>query len=1118
MSAPLSWRSAELADGVRQEGDLQYDVIAHLDAMAPFLTSVASASDVWLYLGSHGGVTAGRRSPDHAIFPYVTQDKLFDTAAVTGAVTVVRADDGTCWEPTAAASGPRWLARSVTGDEVVWGADHTGLGLVHRESWRAGPTFGVVRECRLTNEAPVPRRVDILDGFHNLLPAGTPLRTQNELSVLLDAYKRSEVDAATSLGVYSLSSQLTDLAEPSEALAATVAWRLGPGVVTLAASDRGLDRFRRGGSLVAEPDARGVRCAHLAGWTVTLAPGESVGWLLVTDTGLDTAAVHNLHRRLADHAEVEAAVREDLARARDELERLLAVADGYQVTGDERSTAHHLSCVLNNAMRGGVPRGGYRIGRDELRRHLAAHNRPAADRATASLAALPDVLTPGSLDGWGRSTGDPDLARLAGTYLPLSFSRRHGDPSRPWNRFEIVLKDATGSPTVGFQGNWRDVFQNWEALAWAYPEFTEPMIRLFVNATTVDGYNPYRLTHLGIDWEVPEPDNPWSNIGYWGDHQIVYLLRLLQHSERVHPGRLAAELDVVACTFADVPYRIAGLDETLADPRSTIAFDADADARARARAERIGADGLLRHDAAGDLARTTLADKLLTLAAAKLVNLVPDAGIWMNTQRPEWNDANNALAGPGVSVVTAAYLIGYLKHVSALLGDRPVRVRRDLRRLLKELADVLDGHDATTTRVDGPTRRAMLVDLGRAGERYRHAVYGDRPMDLEPLPAEDLGRFLGAGAAWLDRSVRAARRPDGLFHSYFVLEVGDAEATVRDLPLMLEGQVALLASGLLSPEESVEMATGLRGSALYREDQHSYLLYPDRDLPGFLERNTVPPDVVDGCPAAHSALVDPRGALLVRDEAGGVHFANGIRNARVLAERIERAVSDGVLESDPSCLLDAYERTFHHSLFTGRSGSFFAYEGLGSVYWHMVSKLALAVLEARQRAGAEASAARLRDAFRDIRAGLGHAKSPYSFGAFPTEAYSHTPKHAGAQQPGMTGQVKEDIIIRLTELGVSFDAGEIRLDPGRVEASEWLEAPAALRFVDGVGRWDRVAVPAGHLAFTLCGIPVVYRRGGDRVRAVLDDGSERGSGPGLGRELSTEVLRRTGRVAAVWVD
>jgi hypothetical protein len=51
---------------------------------------------------------------------------------------------------------------------------------------------------------------------------------------------------------------------------------------------------------------------------------------------------------------------------------------------------------------------------------------------------------------------------------------------------------------------------------------------------------------------------------------------------------------------------------------------------------------------------------LLTLLLAKLVNFVPEGGIWMNTQRPEWNDANNALVGKGLSVVTLCYLRRYI--------------------------------------------------------------------------------------------------------------------------------------------------------------------------------------------------------------------------------------------------------------------------------------------------------------------------------------------------------------------------------------------------------------------------------------------------------------------------
>ena len=39
---------------------------------------------------------------------------------------------------------------------------------------------------------------------------------------------------------------------------------------------------------------------------------------------------------------------------------------------------------------------------------------------------------------------------------------------------------------------------------------------------------------------------------------------------------------------------------------------------------------------------------------------------------------------------------------------------------------------------------------------------------------------------------------------------------------------------------------------------------------------------------------------------------------------------------------EGYESVFEHRSYTGRSGTMFGYQGLGSVYWHMVSKLMLA--------------------------------------------------------------------------------------------------------------------------------------------------------------------------------
>jgi hypothetical protein len=55
---------------------------------------------------------------------------------------------------------------------------------------------------------------------------------------------------------------------------------------------------------------------------------------------------------------------------------------------------------------------------------------------------------------------------------------------------------------------------------------------------------------------------------------------------------------------------------------------------------------------------------------AKVSNFVPGAGFWMNTQRPEWNDANNALAGYGASMVTLCYARRYVTvYVRELLGS-----------------------------------------------------------------------------------------------------------------------------------------------------------------------------------------------------------------------------------------------------------------------------------------------------------------------------------------------------------------------------------------------------------------------------------------------------------------
>ncbi|MGB3544382.1 MAG: hypothetical protein WBA11_15800, partial [Rubrivirga sp.] len=669
-------------------------------------------------------------------------------------------------------------------------------------------------------------------------------------------------------------------------------------------------------------------------------------------------------------------------------------------------------------------------------------------------------------------------------------------------------------------------FQNWEALSRSFPGYLEAMVAVFVSASTADGYNPYRITDKGIDWEVSDPDDPWSYIGYWGDHQIIYLLRLLAQLRAHNPERLAALLGERRFSYANVPYRIAPYADILRDPKDTVSYDEDQAAQIETRVDAVGADGKLLHDEGGDVLTATLLEKLLVPVLAKLTNFVPGGGIWMNTQRPEWNDANNALVGNGISVVTLFAVRRYLAFLQDVLSDTAsATLSAEVADLLAEVATVFEAHgDLASRALDNQERRTVVDALGRAGSRYRSAIYRDgfsgATRDLE---ADAIRSFLGRALEAVDQSLRENRRDDGLVHSYNLLEIGDGTMGVRHLYPMLEGQVAALDAGVLSPDDTLALLRALRQSDLYRADQHSYMLYPDRDLAGFIEKNTLPSDARERAPLLARLLEAGDASVVQRDLYGDLHFRGTFRNATDLEDALD-ALDLEVEDGERRAVLDVFEALFDHSAFTGRSGTFFGYEGLGSIYWHMVSKLRLAAQETFFRAAASGAdsdtLSGLADAYYDVRAGLGGSKSPEVYGAFPADAYSHTPGHAGAKQPGLTGQVKEDILARWGELGVLVEDGRLTIRPLLLRTDEFLDAPATFTFVDAHGEDQSLDLEAGSLAFTLCATPVVYRRADAlAIRVLESDGTTTPvEGDALSRETSRAVFGRTGAVARIEVD
>jgi hypothetical protein len=319
----------------------------------------------------------------------------------------------------------------------------------------------------------------------------------------------------------------------------------------------------------------------------------------------------------------------------------------------------------------------------------------------------------------------------------------------------------------------------------------------------------------------------------------------------------------------------------------------------------------------------------------------------------------------------------------------------------------------------------------------------------------------------------------------------------------------------------------LRGSDLYRPDQNSYTLYPDKELAGFLDRNTFPASRAGSCPVIAALVGAGDRTLVVEDVHGNLHFAAGIRNALDVQEGLDRLATDPDLREAVGAsraeLLDIFEEVFTHAEFTGRSGSFFAYEGLGSIYWHMVSKLLLAVQENVEGAVAtgepSATVQALVGAYEDVRAGLGYCKPAEVYGAFPADPYSHTPAGQGARQPGMTGQVKEEVLTRLGELGLRVEGGQIVFRPIQLRATEWRESPATFEYLEVLGAAATIDLPMGSLAFTFCQVPVVYRRADAlSVRVVQADGSAVECRDGvIPAELSACIFGRDGTVDLIEV-
>jgi hypothetical protein len=1116
--------------------DEVYYQISNNDLMRPFFMSIVSDSNHWMFISSNGGLTAGRKNSEYALFPYYTDDKITESADITGNKSIFKVSKDNqdfMWEPLAVRSLGSYsttqnLYKNKYGNKIIFEEINHDLELIFRYQWSSSNTFGFIKKSKLINTSDSAVKVSLLDGIQNIMPASIGSDEQNQSSNLVDAYKRNELEEKTGLGIFALSAILVDKAEASEALKANVVWSLGLDNPKYLLSSIQLNNFRLGKSINQEVDVKAEKGAYFLNSDIILEKESSKEWMIIANVNQNHSSIAKLSRQIREELSLIDIVNDDINIGTKRLVELNSASDAIQITSDNLKDTRHFANTLFNIMRGGIFDNNYQIEKWDFKNYLEQANTKVAFTHEEIIEKLPEKFSLSDLQKIAYNNEDKNFRRLCLEYMPLKFSRRHGDPSRPWNKFSINTRnEIDGSKILDYEGNWRDIFQNWEALAHSYPEFIESMIHKFLNATTFDGYNPYRVTKGGFDWETIEPDDPWSYIGYWGDHQIIYLLKFLEFINNHKPGRLESFFTKNLFVYANVPYKIKSYQELLKNPKDTIIFDQQLDSKIREERSTLGADGALLRDEHRFIVKANFIEKILATSLAKLSNFIPEGGIWMNTQRPEWNDANNALVGNGVSMVTLYYLNRFFNFFKELLESstaQEVEVSNEILQFFDKVLDTFEKNKGLlSSSISNSNKKIILDALGEAGSEFRLQIYNHAFSGRKTnLSFDKLKRFVSLSKSYLEHSIKANKRSDNLYHAYNLMTVNnDNTISISYLSEMLEGQVAVLSSGYLNGKETLNVLNALKESKLFRKDQYSYLLYPFKELKGFLDRNTISEDAVLSSKLFQEMLKDNNVQIIEKDVNGAYHFNGNFKNANDVAEALEKLSGtkyNDLLASDTPKILQTFEDVFNHKAFTGRSGTFYGYEGLGSIYWHMVSKLLLAVQESCLQAISDGEdeiiIGHLLEHFYEINEGIGVHKSPELYGAFPTDPYSHTPGGKGAQQPGMTGQVKEDVITRFGELGVFVKHGKLYFNPCLLRKEEFLSKETSFEYLSLLRGAQSITIPSNSLAFTYCQVPIIYHISDkDHIEIIFKDGtSSKIDALVIDLKTSEKIFKRTGDI------
>ena len=426
-------------------GDENYYKISNVDEMRPFFMSIVSNSNHWMFISSRGGLSAGRKDSNNALFPYYTDDKLTEASEITGSKTIVQVHtDGKTylWEPFStkyegAYSITRNLYKNNYGNKVIFEEINHDLGLTYKYQWNSSNRYGFVKKSTIVNNTNSTIKATVLDGIQNIMPYGVSADLQNASSNLVDAYKKSELEADAGLGIFALSAIIVDKAEPSEALKSNIVWSVGVENPTYLLSSMQLDNFRKGKAIQQEVDVKAEKGAYFTSSDITIKSNDEKNWMYVANVNQTIVAVNQIKDAIKNEKDLVALIQDNIDEGTQKLLKLAGASDGIQYTADELFNTRHFANTLFNIMRGGIFDKNYQIEKVDFVKYIANANKKVLKKKSELLEELPELFTLKYLKELAEQTEDKNFKRLCFEYMPLKFSRRHGDPSRPWNKFSI---------------------------------------------------------------------------------------------------------------------------------------------------------------------------------------------------------------------------------------------------------------------------------------------------------------------------------------------------------------------------------------------------------------------------------------------------------------------------------------------------------------------------------------------------------------------------------------------------------------------------------------------------------------------------------------------------------